>query len=99
MDISEILLTLEMTNCSICQLAPEDEKSAAIVYHDQKVLLFPCYHWMKEIKGTQVNGCIDGLKLCGFIRENYLVGDDQEKRADLENYVNDFKVYIKNNEL
>ena len=53
--------------------------------------LFPRYPWMKEIKETQVNGCIDGLKLCSFIRENYLVGDDQEKRADLKDYVSDFK--------
>lgn len=56
--------------------------------------LFPRYPWMKEIKEAQVNDCIDGLKLCSLIRENYLVGDDQKKRIALENYVNEFKQYI-----
>lgn len=59
--------------------------------------LFPRYRWMKEIKEALVNGCIDGLKLCSFIRENHLVGDDQKKRVGLENYVNDFKEHMKNN--
>ena len=53
--------------------------------------LFPRYGWMKDIKEVCVNGVIDGAKLFSFVREKYLVKDDQEKKGELLDFVKEFK--------